>query len=898
MRIPVRHPAAFGLICGALLGLAAAQDSAKEAAKDSPQPAYLDTSLPPQQRAADLVQRMTLEEKVTQLVNQARAIPRLNVPAYDWWSEALHGVAVNGTTEFPEPIGLAATFDVPAIHQMAIAIGTEGRIKHAQAVKANGGYSNIFQGLDFWAPNINIFRDPRWGRGQETYGEDPFLTARMGVAFVTGMQGDDPRYYRVISTPKHFDVHSGPEPTRHTADVTVSKHDELDTYLPAFRATVTEAKADSVMCAYNSINGQPACANQFLLQDQLRGWWNFQGYVVSDCGAVIDIHEGHKFNTTQAESSAVSLRRGMDNECVDFTQKVTDDHDYKPYLDAVRQGYLKESEIDTALTRLFTARMKLGMFDPPEMVPYTKIDESELNSAAHREMARKLADESMVLLKNDGVLPLKTSGIRIAVVGPLADQTKVLLGNYNGTPTHTVSILEGLKDEFKGAKIDYVPGTQYLSKKEGTPVPADLLTTGGQPGVKASYMKFNMQAMMNPNFKPEILASRVEPNIDFSASALPAEVASVKPLAVRWEATLTPKETADYNLGIRSEGGCRLMVDGKQIVQGYSMGAVDTHFGRVHLEAGKAYQLDVSYAQLGAGEPMLRLVWDKVDLAPDPKAIEAARNADVVVAVVGITSELEGEEMPVNEPGFKGGDRTSIDLPQPERDLLEALAGVGKPLVVVLTNGSALAVNWANEHANAILDAWYPGEEGGTAVAETLSGRNNPAGRLPVTFYKGTDQLPPFEDYSMKNRTYRYFTGAPLYPFGYGLSYTKFSYGDLKVPESVVHAGSPVVAEVTVTNTGKKAGDEVAQLYLSFPDVPGAPLRALRGFQRVHLEAGASQKLRFELKGRDLSMVTEAGEPIVAEGKYSISIGGGQPNTGAPAVTGTFNIEGKQFLPE
>src|ERR1700678_446056 len=444
-----------------LIATVAAFSSAAWIAYAQQKPVYLDPSLPPEQRAADLVRQMTLEEKATQLVNQARAIPRLNVPAYDWWSESLHGVAVNGTTEFPEPIGLAATFDPKNIHEMAVAISTEGRIKHVQAVRA--GHSNIFEGLDFWAPNINIFRDPRWGRGQETYGEDPFLTARMGVAFVTGMQGDDPKYYRVISTPKHFAVHSGPEPTRHEADVKVSKHDEVDTYLPAFRATVTEAKAGSVMCAYNSINGQPACANEFLLDDQLRGKWGFHGYVVSDCGAVTDIFNGHHYRPTQAQSSAISLTRGMDNECADFFSKVNDDHDYKPYVDAVRQGYLAESDVDKALVRLFTARMKLGMFDPPEMVPYSKIDEKELDSAAHRALALKLANESMVLLKNDGTLPLKTSGIKIAVIGPLANQTRVLLGNYNGSPTHTVSILEGLHKEFADDSIQYVPGTQFLS---------------------------------------------------------------------------------------------------------------------------------------------------------------------------------------------------------------------------------------------------------------------------------------------------------------------------------------------------------------------------------------------------------------------------------------------------
>ncbi|MGA3135820.1 MAG: glycoside hydrolase family 3 C-terminal domain-containing protein [Terracidiphilus sp.] len=879
---------AAGLACFGVAWVAGAQDAQK--------PAYLDPSLPAEQRAADLVGRMTLEEKATQLVNQARAIPRLNVPAYDWWSEALHGVAVNGTTEFPEPIGLAATFDTPGIHEMAVAIGTEGRIKHVQDVRA--GHSNIMEGLDFWAPNVNIVRDPRWGRGQETYGEDPFLTARMGVAFVTGMQGDDPRYYRVISTPKHFAVHSGPEPTRHSADVTVSKHDELDTYLPAFRATVTEGKADSVMCAYNSINGQPACANEFLLQDQLRGKWGFKGYVVSDCSAVIDIFTGHHYKPTQAESSAISLQRGMDNECIDFFTKVNDDHDYKPYLDAVKQGFLKESDIDVAVTRLFTARMKLGMFDPPEMVPYSTIDEKLLDSAGHRAMARKLANESMVLLKNDGVLPLRTSGIKIAVVGPLADQTRALLGNYTGIPSHTVSVLEGLQNEFSAATIKYVPGTQFLGN-EAAPVPDGLLTTDGKPGVKASYARFDMAAMMaNPAASPAPLVTRVEQGIDLSSATLPVEVAGINPLIVRWEGTLTPQETGDYNLGLQAGGFFRVQLDGKNLTFAWGGNAVETKLGRVHLEAGKPAQLRVDYVP-PEGSPMVaRLVWSKVDLTPRPEAVAAAKDADVVIAVVGITSELEGEEMQVNEVGFKGGDRTSLDLPKPEQDLLEAVAAAGKPLVVVLINGSALGVNWAKDHANAILEAWYPGEEGGSAVAETLSGRNNPGARLPVTFYKDVSQLPPFEDYAMKGRTYRYFEGTPLYPFGYGLSYTTFSYSGLTVPTITVPAGSPVVVDVTVTNTGRRAGDEVAQLYLEFPEVPGAPLRALRGFQRVHLETGASQKLRFELSPRDLSMVTDAGEPIVAEGEYAVSIGGGQPHTGAQVLTRTFKVKGKLTLPE
>ena len=865
-------------------------------AQDAQKPAYMNPSLPAEQRAADLVHRMTLEEKATQLVNQARSITRLNVPAYDWWSESLHGVLAKGTTSFPEPIGLGATFDSPAIHEMGIVIGTEGRIRHAQAVRA--GHSDIFEGLDFWAPNINIFRDPRWGRGQETYGEDPFLTGRMGVAFVTGMQGDDPHYYRVIATPKHYAVHSGPESTRHTANVDVSKHDEIDTYLPAFRAAITQGKAGSIMCAYNSINGQPACANEFLLEDQLRSKWNFQGYVVSDCGAVLNIFNGHHFKPTQAEASGVSLKRGMDNECADFFEKVDDDHDYKPYLDAVKMGVLKESDIDVAVTRLFTARMKLGMFDPPEMVPYNRIDEKLLDSAAHRALARKLANESMVLLKNDGILPLKTSGLKIAIVGPLADQTKVLMGNYSGAPTQAVSVMDGLKTEFPAAQIQFVEGTQFLSKN-ATKVPATFLTTDGKPGVRSTYLVMSPMALLGaPGPPPTVLATSVDPDIGTTSGPAPPETAGKKSVMVNSEATLMAQESGDYYLGVRGEGFSAASLDGKVIALSFLTSGVETKLGRVHLEAGKSYALKVTYPPPQAGAAGPQLVWTKLDPHPAPEAIAAAKAADVVIAVVGITSELEGEEMPINEEGFAGGDRTSLDLPKPEQDLLEAMAATGKPLVVVLMNGSALSVNWAKEHANAILESWYSGEEGGAAISESLSGRNNPAGRLPVTFYTGVSQLPPFENYSMKGRTYRYFDGIPLYPFGYGLSYTSFDYSGIKLSTKTIIAGEPLMAEATVTNKGKVGGDEVVQLYLSFPNFAGAPRIALRGFQRVHLEPGASLKVQFELQSRELSVVSEAGQPVVPEGEFTVSIGGGQPQTGAPVVTQTFRVKGTITLPE
>ena len=448
------------------------------------QPPYLNPALPMEQRLDDLVSRMTLEEKASQLVNQSRAIPRLQVPAYDWWSEALHGVANAGTaTVFPQAIGLAATWDTPLMHELATVIGTEARAKHHEAVRQ--GRRNIFEGLTFWSPNINIFRDPRWGRGQETYGEDPFLTARMGVAFVTGLQGDDPKYLRVVSTPKHFAVHSGPEPSRHSDNVDVSKHDIEDTYLPAFRATVTEGKAGSVMCAYNRINGQPACANTLLLQDRLRGAWKFNGYVVSDCGAITDIMSGHHFTETMAEAAAISLKKGTDNACASFPGRMMEDNsDYVMYVDAVKQGVLSEKDVDVALKRLFRARFQLGMFDPPELVKYAQTPFSENDSEAHRQLALKAARESMVLLKNDGVLPLKPATKNITVVGPLADSVRALEGNYNGTPSRATTALDGIRTQFGTARVTFTPGTQFL--RLAAPVSEEALRTeDGKAGLAA-----------------------------------------------------------------------------------------------------------------------------------------------------------------------------------------------------------------------------------------------------------------------------------------------------------------------------------------------------------------------------------------------------------------------------
>jgi beta-glucosidase len=852
-------------------------------------PLYLDPSQPVEKRVDDLVSRMTLEEKASQLVNQARAIPRLQVPAYDWWSEALHGVARAGTaTVFPEPIGLAATFDSPLIHEMAVVIGTEARAKHNQAVRA--GHSDIMEGLDFWSPNINIFRDPRWGRGQETYGEDPFLTAKMGVAFVTGLQGDDPKYYRVISTPKHFAVHSGPEPARHSMDVVVSKHDMEDTYLPAFRATVVEGHAGSVMCAYNRVNGEPACGNKFLLQDQLRGAWKFNGYVVSDCDAVDDIFNGHHYTKSMAEAGALALKTGMDNECADFFTKRTNNSDYIKFLDAVKQGLITEHDIDTALKRLFTARFRLGMFDPPEMVAYARTPDSEIDSSAHRELALKIARESMVLLKNDGVLPLSQDTKSILVVGPLAQQSEVLYGNYNGTPSRSVTAFDGIRKQFANAKVTFLPGMNFLREEQVIPQSA-LSTADGKPGLRAEYFT-------GDDFAAQPAVVRVDKYVELELRD--REESALKPpqglseFSVRWSGFVTPPESGAYKIGLLGSMN-RMWLDDKLIVDDLALHDETHSTTTVQLEKGHRYAVKIEYKRGGFGT---KLIW--LPIIPDPvgEAVSAAKQADVVIAVVGITSRLEGEEMKVDLPGFKGGDRTSLDLPKEEEDLVRALTDLGKPVVVVLMNGSALSVNWANQHANAILDAWYSGEEGGTAIAQTLAGANNPAGRLPVTFYTGVGQLPPFEDYATKNRTYRYFKDRPLYPFGYGLSYSKFEYSNLRLSTKDLNAGDPLAATVDVKNASPRAGDEVVELFLSFPQVAGAPIRALRGFARVHLEPGESRQVTLDLPPRELTYVNEAGDRVITAGTYRLTVGGGQPGTGAPTAEDSVNVHGEQKFPE
>jgi beta-glucosidase len=868
------------------LQLAAQAPSPSAATKEPAAAPYLDPSLPLDERVNDLVSRMTIEEKTSQMQDVAPAIPRLGIPAYNWWNEGLHGVARAGNaTVFPQAIGLAATWDTELVHRVADVISTEARAKYNDAIQH--GNTGRYFGLTFWSPNINIFRDPRWGRGQETYGEDPFLTSRVGVAFVTGLQGNDANYLKTVSTPKHFAVHSGPEVLRHRFDVPVSLHDLADTYTPAFRATIMEGGADSIMCAYNAVRGEPACANH-LLFDTLRNKWGFKGYVVSDCWAISDLHQGHGYVLTLEQAAALAVKAGTDLSC---------GPEFRALPFAVQNRLLSREDVDRAVKRLFAARFRLGMFDLPDRVPWSKLTVADNDTPAHRQLALEAARKSIVLLKNErSILPLKASVKNIAVVGPNADSLNVLLGNYNGTPSSYTTILDGIRKRFRNAKIVAAIGAP-VTETSAVVVPAASLRTGGtssQLGLAAEYFP-NTGLSGTPVLKRVDAAVNFEWNNVSAGPGVPAQNYSV-----RWSGELVAPIDGDYRLGGCTDGGYRIYLDGKKILDDWGPHGTRAMTTLVHLQAGRAYPLRMEYFH-HSWESTARLLWVPPNLAQE--AVNAARKADVVIAVVGITPQLEGEESDSSDPGFFGGDRLDLNLPRPQQELLESVAATGKPLIVVLTNGSALAVNWAQEHAAATLEAWYPGEEGGAAVADVLSGDYNPAGRLPVTFYKSVAQLPPFGSYSMAGRTYRYFTEQPLYPFGYGLSFSSFNYSDAKVTPDQFAAGGALTVSVRVTNSSSVSGDEVVQLYLSHPGIDGAPIRALAGFQRIHLDAAASQSVSFTLRDRDLSIVDESGIRRVVPGAVDVWVGGGQPvaGPGQPQTKGAstkFTITSGVTLPD
>ncbi|HVY79468.1 MAG TPA: glycoside hydrolase family 3 C-terminal domain-containing protein [Steroidobacteraceae bacterium] len=845
------------------------------------EPIYRDTSRSFEERAADLVARMTLEEKISQLQNNAPAIPRLGVPAYEWWNEALHGVARAGSaTVFPQAIGLAATFDPRLLHEIATAISDEARAKHHQALRRDE--HGRYQGLTFWSPNINIFRDPRWGRGQETYGEDPFLTARMGVAFVTGLQGDDPRYVKVDATAKHYVVHSGPEATRHFFDVHPSERDLHETYLPAFRALVQEAHVSAVMGAYNRVNGESASASPRLLQEILRQEWGFKGYVVSDCDSVEDIFKQHKIVPTPEQAAALALKSGLDLNCGTT---------YAALAGAVKQGLVSEAEIDVSLRRLMLARMQLGMFDPPARVKWAQIPYSVNQSAEHDRLARKAARASLVLLKNEGLLPLSRDLGTLAVIGPTADEVMSLLGNYYGTPAAPVTVLQGIRAAVgPKTKVLYSRGADLVEGREEPRAAPAIESAYLRPapgsaahGLKGDYFRGRDCAgepvLTRIDARVAFRWDRGSPTDDLVAQGqLPANRALPSDdFCVRWTGQLVPPVSGRYEISVAANDGFRLFIDGKPLVESWELAPrMQSKRAFIDLEAGQPRDIRLEYFE-DIRDAEVRLAWQLPGAKPPfEAALDAARAADVVVFVGGLTGDVEGEEMKVSYPGFAGGDRTDLRLPAPQEKLLEALHATGKPIVLVLTTGSALAVDWAKAHVPAILVAWYPGQRGGDAVADVLFGATNPAGRLPVTFYKAAEKLPAFDDYSMRGRTYRYFEGEPLYPFGYGLSYTRFEYSGLTTDRSRVDASGTVNLSVTVKNVGARAGDEVVQLYARAlrPREPRA-LKDLRGIERITLQPGESRRVSFTLvPNRDLTYYDEERKAYVVDaGQYELQVG-------------------------
>ncbi|MEW9572717.1 glycoside hydrolase family 3 C-terminal domain-containing protein [Rhodanobacter sp. Si-c] len=834
-------------------------------------------------RASALVAKMTLAEKVSQLQNDAPAIPRLGVPAYEWWNEGLHGYARNGyATVFPQAIGLAASWDASLLQAVGTTVSVEARASFntVGAGHAHGRY----QGLTIWSPNINIDRDPRWGRGQETYGEDPFLTGSLAVAFVRGIQGDDPQHPRAIATPKHFVAHSGPEPGRDSFDAVVPPHDLEDTYLPAFRAAVTVGGAGSVMCSYNALDGVPMCANAALLDTRLRKDWGFKGYVVSDCDAVGDIAAFHHYKPDDEQAAAAALRAGTDLDC---------GHTYASVAKAVRQGDLAGSVLDASLVCLFAARYRLGELGGDDT--YAHLGASDIDSGAHRKLALQAARESLVLLKNaHDTLPLR-SGLRLAVIGPDADTLETLEANYHGTARAPVTPLEGLRARFGADRVSYAQGAPVAA---GVPVPVPetaLRTADGAAGLVGEYYT-------NPGFHGAPSAMRTDRVIDFDWDRVaPVAGLDAAHYAVRWRGELVPPGPGDYVLAVHVDrcfdctghDPVRLFVDGKPVIAdgGSDNSRLEAH---LHFADGRphAVRLELVHASRDQG---VRLQWLAPPAAQLAEVDRALRKADAVVAFVGLSPDVEGEALQIEVPGFAGGDRTSLDLPAPQRKLLEHAAASGKPLVVVLMSGGAVALDWAKQHAAAILAAWYPGQAGGTAIAQALAGDTNPGGRLPVTFYRSVRDLPPFASYAMQGRTYRYFRGTPLYPFGYGLSYTRFAYAAPALSASTLKAGDTLQVSAELRNAGSRAGDEVVQVYLDTPPSPQAPRHALAGFRRVHLAPGESRRVDFILSARDVSSVDAAGVRTVEPGRYRVFIGGGQPGDAA-GVASTFTINGKEVL--
>lgn len=830
---------------------------------------YLDPKLSTEERVNNLVSKLTLDQKIKLLQYKGTAIKTndLDIPNYNWWNECLHGVARAGrATVFPQAIGLAATWDAPFIGKVAEAISDEARAKYEYfSVRDKRG---IYQGLNFWTPNINIFRDPRWGRGMETYGEDPYLTGTIATSFIKGLQGNDPNYFKTIATVKHFAVHSGPESSRHSFNAEVSDRDFFETYTPAFKMAVQDAGVYSLMCAYNSFRGLPCCGSSYLLSDILRKRWGFNGFIVTDCGAVDDFYKAgtHEIVRTPEEASAMAIKAGVDLECGDI---------FSALDKAVEKKMVTEEELDTAIKRLFTARFKLGMFDTDDNNPFKNIPFSVVENDAHQQLSLEAARKSIVLLKNaNNLLPINKNIKKVAVIGPNANDTEVMLANYNGFPTTIITPLQGIKNKIPNTKVLYARGSAHA---EGAPI-LDIISKdfffqdklGTKPGLLATYYG-------DSTFKSKPLFTRIDQEINFDWMGLPPQKdMDDENFGAVWTGYLKIPESGDIMFNMFGSEHFELFIDGKKQMYRSSFYAPGYEAAVISLKEGSIHQILIKYSSRGPNA-QLKLSWQLPNQNLKQQALEVAKQADLVVMCMGLSPRLEGEEMDVKLDGFDGGDRSRLALPRVQQDLIQEIYALGKPVVLVLLNGSALAINWEKENLPAIVEAWYGGQKGGEAIADVLFGDYNPSGKLPVTFYKSETDLPDFENYNMKGRTYKYFEGKPLYKFGYGLSYTKFSYSNMKTKKSI-QTNDSITVSVDVKNIGNVNGNEIVQLYVKHLNstVP-VPLLSLKGFKYVNLIKGETKTITFNLKSKDFSVIQDNGDAIVNAGSIEISIGGEQP---------------------
>ena len=828
-------------------------------------PAYKDSNLTPEERALDLLQYLTLEEKVSLMMDRSAPIERLGIKTYNWWNEALHGVARSGlATVFPEPIGMAAAYDEETLYKVFVAVSDEARAKNTKA--AEEGTIDRYEGLTMWTPNVNIFRDPRWGRGIETYGEDPYLTSVLGLNVVKGLQclDENEKYDKLHACAKHFAVHSGPEWNRHEFDAAnINPRDLYETYLPAFETLVKEGNVKEVMCAYNRLEGEPCCGSDQLLVHILRNEWDYDGIVVSDCWAINDFYneKAHKTHADSASASSDAVLSGTDLEC---------GGSYASLVDGVKKGLIEEKDIDVAVARLLKARFELGEMDDPEKVSWTKIPYSVVASAKHDSLALDIARKSLVLLQNKNqILPLKKEGLKIAVMGPNANDSVMQWGNYNGTPAYTKTILQGIKDKVGNEdEVFYVPGCSWVERTLIHSV-YDLCKSENGKGFTATYWN-------NTNFEGDPVTTMQLEN-PFNLCTMGATVfapgVNLTDFSAIYKSVFTPKVSGDVIVEMYTCGAGDLLINGEKV-----KGFKNNHGGRntnyiLKAEAGKSYNIELQF-KYHTGAAQLNFDLGFKEVVNIQKTVAQVKDADVVVFAGGISPRLEGEEMGVNLPGFKGGDRTDIELPAVQRELLKALAAAGKKVVFINCSGSPIGLVPETQSCQAIVQAWYPGQAGGKAVADVLFGDYNPSGKLPVTFYKNVDQLPDFEDYNMTGRTYRYFQGEPLYPFGYGLSYTTFAYGDIQLPETA-KVGDAVKVIVPVTNSGKMDGDEVVQLYIKKQGDEEGPIKTLRAFKRVHIPAGETVNVELELTPKQLEWWNpETNSVCNVAGTYDILVGG------------------------